>query len=191
MRTTHLNGLAALTLLAVGPLFAACQAQPIEAIGNTPGALGACKPRDELPPPTINAPNGGACPALGSDCQNMVPISLCEDSGGRRMILACENASKTWKVAVEECPADGGTTPTVVAFVNTPPSATCKPRSEIPPPLSPLLAHGVGPDGVTCVPAGQACDFPMDLCTDKDGRRIYMECDNTKHTWYIVYKECP
>jgi hypothetical protein len=200
---TQLNGLAALTLLAAGPLFAACQSQPIEATGQKIGGLGDCKSRDQIPPPSINAPNGGACPALGSDCQNQAPINLCT-VGDRRMVLACDTVTKTWKVSLEECSGDGGvptstdtapsTTPSPASTTptpNTPPSATCKPHGEIPPPLAPGLGHGVGPDGVQCVPEGTACDFRFALCTDKDGLNVYMECDNTKHTWYIVYRECP
>ncbi|MEA2701251.1 MAG: hypothetical protein QOI66_5522, partial [Myxococcales bacterium] len=61
---------------------------------------------------------------------------------------------------------------------------------EVPPPQPPGFGHGVESDGVTCVPEGTACDFPFSLCTDKEGHNIYMECDNTKHTWYIVYKSC-
>jgi hypothetical protein len=107
MRRTARNGLPALALLAVGPLFAACQAQPIEAIDRGAGALGGCKPRDEIPPPLIDAPNGGACPAVGSDCQGGPPVSFCTD-GDLRMILVCDTAIRTWKVSVRECPADGG-----------------------------------------------------------------------------------
>jgi hypothetical protein len=188
MRMTQLNWLAALTLLAVGPLFAACQAQPIEAIDKGTGALGGCKPRDEIPPPLINAPNGGACPAVGSDCQQSGPVSFCND-GDRRKVLVCDTAAKTWKVSVEECSADGGTTTDAPAFKNTPPGP-CKPHGEVPPPQPPGFGHGVESDGVTCVPEGTACDFPFSLCVDKDGHNMYMECDNTKHTWYIVYREC-
>jgi hypothetical protein len=115
------------------------------------------------------------------------------------MVLTCDGSSNTWKVLLAECPTDGGTSdggemPSGAdggaPASNTPPGP-CKPRDEIPPPQPPGLGHGVEADGVTCVPEGTACNFPFSLCNDKDGHHIYMECDNTKHTWYIVFKECP
>jgi hypothetical protein len=106
------------------------------------------------------------------------------------MVLVCDTVTKTWNVSVRECSGDGGVSSDADTTPNTPPSAMCKTHDEIPAPLAPGLGHGVGPDGVTCVPEGTACDFPFALCTDKDGHHMYMECDKTKHTWYIVYKEC-
>ncbi|MEA2701252.1 MAG: hypothetical protein QOI66_5523 [Myxococcales bacterium] len=199
MRMT-LNGLAVLALLVVGSLGAACQDERTDTTGKNVGPLGdgMCKTRDEIPPPVINAPNGGACPAVGSDCSHDgLPISFCND-GERRMVLTCDAATKTWQVEFRECPGDGGITisdaDTNVEVgpppANTPASATCKPRDEVPPPQPPGFGHGVESDGVTCVPEGTACDFRFSLCTDKEGHNVYMECDNTKHTWYIVYKSC-
>ncbi len=196
MRMT-LNGLAALALLVVGSLGAACQDERTDATGKNTGPLGdgICKTRDEIPPPLIDAPNGGACPAVGSDCQHGLPISLCHE-GDRRMVLRCDADTKVWRVEFKECAGDGGVTMAGDTNVeptppraNTPPGP-CKPREQIPPPLAPGLGHGVEADGVTCVPEGTACDFPVSLCLDQDGRHMYMECDNTKHTWYIVYREC-
>ena len=199
MRMTQLNGLAALTLLAVGPLFAACQAQPIEATKKNTAPLGdgVCKTHDELPPPVINAPNGGACPDVGSDCNKNggVPLNLCT-VGERRMVLTCDAATKTWQIMFKECAGDGGITLAEDGSTNVdvgpPPANTppqpCKQHDEIPPP-PPKPVPGTGPDGF-CPAEGTACSSPFSLCEDKDGHRMYLQCDNTKHTWYIVLQEC-
>jgi hypothetical protein len=192
MRVTQRNGIAALTLLMAGHLVAACQAQPIEAVEKGTSSLGDCKPHDEIPPPPIDALNGGACPAVGSDCQNVMPVSLCL-VGERRMVLVCDTVNKTWKVSLQECLPDGGTsdgagtTADAAPLGNTPPGP-CKARDDIPPP-PPTPMAGVGPDGV-CPAEGTACSHPVALCTDKEGHRMYMECDRTKHTWYIVFQQC-
>jgi hypothetical protein len=190
MRTTQLNGLAVVMLLAAGCLFAACQAQPIEATGKNTAPLGdgLCKTHDELPPPTINAPNNGACPAIGSDCRNAMPLSLCTE-GERRMVLTCDAATKTWQVMFKECAGDGGVTVADGGSTNVdagapPPNAPpqpCKPRDEVPPPTA---------NAGVCPAEGTACSSPFALCEDKDGHRMFLNCDNTKHTWYIVLQEC-
>ena len=197
MRMTQLTGLAALALLAVGSLGAACQDERTEPTGKNTGPLGdgVCKLRDEIPPPPIDAPNGGSCPAAGSDCKGVMPISLCLD-GEKRKVLTCDAATKTWQVMFRECPGDGGITVAPPGSTdvdagpprpNTPPGP-CKQRDEIPPPPANPLP-GTGNDGL-CPAEGTACTFPVALCVDKEGHRMYMECDNTRHTWYIVFQEC-
>lgn len=184
------------TFLAISLAFAACQAAPIDVLGQNTSQVTTCKPRSEIPPPAIDAPNGGACPAVGSDCSGQVVPALCND-GDRRMVLTCDTSSNTWKVLLAECPADGGTSDGGDAAPgadggapasNTPP-ALCKARDEIPPPPPSPMA-GVGADGV-CPAEGTPCTDPVALCLDRQGRRMYMQCDLTKHTWYIVFKECP
>jgi hypothetical protein len=204
MRMTPLNGLAPLALLVLGFLGVGCQAEPAEPTGEDTdlqgsGALlappddeGVCKTRDEIPPPPIDAPNGGACPAVGSSCGEGLPISLCND-GERRMALTCDAATQTWRVSMKECAADDVVPAAAEPTTETTPSpsddsapAPCKPRDQMPPPPADA------PNGGACPALGSACGggAPVSICRDGE-RRMVLSCDVATGAWQVSLSECP